>query len=55
VGRRLLRLAPGLLSRGRPLWLFTEQDGGGDRSAGAAGWERAYTAGNWLLDLPPSP
>jgi hypothetical protein len=52
TGRRMLALAPGLISRGRPLWLFTERGGGGDRTAEAAGWELAYTAGNWLLDLP---
>ncbi len=55
VGRRMLELAPGLLSEGRPLWLFTERGGGGDRGAAAAGWESAYTAEDWLLDLSSSP
>jgi hypothetical protein len=55
VGRRMLELAPGLLPARRPLWLFTERGGGGDRSAHAAGWQTAYTAEDWLLDLPASP
>ncbi len=55
VGRRMLELAPGLVSQGRPLWLFTEGGGGGDRAAAAAGWELAYAAEDWLLDLPRSP
>jgi len=52
AGRRMLELAPGLISQGRPLWLFSQRGGGGDRGAGAAGWELAYTAEDWLLDLP---
>jgi GNAT superfamily N-acetyltransferase len=53
VGRRLLELAAGLIPAGRPLWLFTELDGPGDRTAAAAGWARNHTADNWLLDLEP--
>ena len=52
VGRRMLELAPGLASEARPLWLFTERGGAGDRTAAAAGWELAYTAEDWMLDLP---
>jgi GNAT superfamily N-acetyltransferase len=55
LGRRMLELAPGLVSRGQPLWLFTGRGGGGDRSAGAAAWQLAYTAEDWLLDLPLEP
>jgi GNAT superfamily N-acetyltransferase len=54
VGRRMLELAPGLVSEGRPLWLFTEHGGGADRAAAAAGWQLAHTAEDWLLDLPRS-
>ncbi len=52
VGRRMLELAPRLVSQGQPLWLFTERGGGGDRSAAASGWQLAYIAEDWLLDLP---
>lgn len=55
VGRRLLQLAVGLVPAGRPLWLFTEADGAGDRTAAAAGWTRDHTAQNWLLELEGSP
>lgn len=51
VGRELLRLAAGLVRTGRPLWLFTAADGPGDRTAAAAGWSRAHTAENWLLEI----
>jgi GNAT superfamily N-acetyltransferase len=52
LGRRMLELAPGLLPEGRPLWLFTELAGGGDRTAtAAAGWEPSHTADDWMLDL----
>jgi hypothetical protein len=52
LGRRMLALAPSLVSQGRPLWLSTERGGAGDRSAAASGWQLAYTAENWLLGLP---
>ena len=52
LGRRLLALAPGLVARGRPLWLFTAQGGAADRAAAAAGWALDHTADDWLLDLP---
>jgi GNAT superfamily N-acetyltransferase len=55
LGRRMLQLATGLVAQDRPLWLFTARGGSADRGAGAAGWELAYTAGDWLLDLPPDP
>jgi GNAT superfamily N-acetyltransferase len=55
VGRRLLESAEALLPSGRPLWLFTELDGPGDRTAEAAGWVRNHTAEDWLLDLEPPP
>jgi len=55
TGRRMLELAPGLVPAGRPLWLFTELSGGGDRTAAAAGWELAHTAENWMLDRDPGP
>jgi len=52
LGRRMLELAPGLLPEGRPLWLFTELGGGGDKTAvAAAGWELSHTADDWMLDL----
>jgi hypothetical protein len=54
VGRRMLELAPGLVSEGRPLWLFTGREGGADRASAAAGWQLAYAAEDWLLDLPRS-
>ena len=54
LGRRLTELAAGLVPAGRPLWLFTELDGAGDRTAAAAGWARNHTADNWLLDLEPA-
>ncbi len=52
LGRRMLELAPGVVTQGRPLWLFTERGGGGDRAAAAAGWELSYTAEDWVLRLP---
>jgi GNAT superfamily N-acetyltransferase len=55
LGRRMLELAPGLVSQGQPLWLFTERGGGGDRSAAAAAWQLAYTAEDLLLGLPAEP
>jgi GNAT superfamily N-acetyltransferase len=54
LGRRLAELATGLVPAGRPLWLFTQLDGPGDRTAAAAGWTRNHTAENWLLDLDRS-
>ena len=55
LGRRMLELARGLVPAGRPLWLFTQAGGAGDRTAAAAGWTEAYRAGHWLLDLRPAP
>lgn len=52
LGSRMLKLASGLVSQGRPLWLFTERGGAGDRGADAAGFQLAYTAEDWMLDLP---
>ncbi len=51
TGRRMLELAPGLVPEGRPLWLFTERGGGGDRASASAGWDLAYTAEDWVLRL----
>jgi GNAT superfamily N-acetyltransferase len=53
VGRRMLELAAGLVPAGRPLWLFTQAGGPGDRAAAAAGWTLDHTATDWMLDLPP--
>jgi GNAT superfamily N-acetyltransferase len=52
LGRRMLELARGLVPAGRPLWLFTQAEGAGDRTAAAAGWALDHTATDWLLDLP---
>jgi GNAT superfamily N-acetyltransferase len=51
VGTRMLALAPGTVPAGRPLWLFTQLDGAGDRTAAAAGWALDHTAEDWLLPL----
>jgi GNAT superfamily N-acetyltransferase len=51
VGTRMLALAPGTVPPGRPLWLFTQLDGAGDRTAAAAGWALDHTADDWLLPL----
>jgi GNAT superfamily N-acetyltransferase len=55
VGRRMLQLAAGLVPAGRPLWLFTQSGGAGDRTAAAAGWALDHTAADWILDLPMDP
>ena len=49
----MLELASGLVPAGRPLWLFTQAGGPGDRTAAAAGWRLDHTATDWMLDLPP--
>ena len=51
TGRRMLELARGLVPAGRPLWLFTEAGGSGDRAAAAAGWALDHSATDWILDL----
>jgi len=53
LGRRMLELASGLVPAGRPLWLFTQAGGPGDRTAAAAGWMLDHRATDWMLDLPP--
>jgi GNAT superfamily N-acetyltransferase len=53
LGRRMLELARGLVPAGRPLWLFTQAGGAGDRTAAAAGWTLDHGADDWMLDLPP--
>ncbi len=59
LGRRMLDLARGAVSAGRPLWLATDLGGQGNRAAAAAGWALDHTTGNWNLDLdddhPPHP
>jgi len=52
LGRRMLELARGLVPPGRPLWLFTQAGGAGDRTAAAAGWTLDHHATDWMLDLP---
>jgi GNAT superfamily N-acetyltransferase len=53
LGRRMLELARGVVPAGRPLWLFTQAGGAGDRTAAAAGWTLDHGATDWMLDLPP--
>jgi GNAT superfamily N-acetyltransferase len=59
LGRRMLGLARGVVSAGRPLWLATEIGDQGDRAAAAAGWELDHTTAICTLDLddhhPPPP